>query len=270
MRDAVLLYERVGKVGKVILNRPQVRNALNAELVENFGDAIRQADADPETNVIVLCAAGDKAFTAGFDLKESIGEPIVDVPARRENSLMELNNWRAIWEAKKPVIASVQGYCIGGGVWMAFLSDMLIASEDAKFGEPELKYSYINDVLVEPWKMTMNRVKQMLYLGDFMSAQELKEAGVVNFVVPASQLEAETLKLANRLAEQPAESIRMLKYEVNKTYEIMGMRNAMNFAAEMFHLCRINPVQEQSEFNQIVNEQGLKAALAWKAEQDAK
>ena len=153
---------------------------------------------------------------------------------------------------------------------MAFLSDMLIASEDAKFGEPELKYSYINDVLVEPWKMTMNRVKQMLYLGDFMSAQELKEAGVVNFVVPASQLEAETLKLANRLAEQPAESIRMLKYEVNKTYEIMGMRNAMDFAAEMFNLCRINQVQEQSEFNKIVNEQGLKAALAWKAEQDAK
>ena len=150
------------------------------------------------------------------------------------------------------------------------MSDMLIASEDAKFGEPELKYSYINDVLVEPWKMTMNRVKQMLYLGDFMSAQELKEAGVVNFVVPASQLEAETLKLANRLAEQPAESIRMLKYEVNKTYEIMGMRNAMDFAAEMFNLCRINQVQEQSEFNQIVNEQGLKAALAWKAEQDAK
>ena len=153
---------------------------------------------------------------------------------------------------------------------MAFLSDMLIASEDAKFGEPELKYSYINDMLVEPWKMTMNRVKQMLYLGDFMSAQELKEAGVVNFVVPASQLEAETLKLANRLAEQPAESIRMLKYEVNKTYEIMGMRNAMDFAAEMFNLCRINQVQEQSEFNKIVNEQGLKAALAWKAEQDAK
>lgn len=67
-----------------------------------------------------------------------------------------------------------------------------------------------------------------------------------------------------------AESIRMLKYEVNKTYEIMGMRNAMDFAAEMFNLCRINQVQEQSEFNQIVNEQGLKAALAWKAEQDAK
>ena len=270
MSEEVLLYERVGKVGKVILNRPSVRNALNERLVREFGDMVRQADNDPETNVIVLCAAGEKAFTAGFDLKESIGSPIVDVPARRENSLMELNNWRTLWEAKKPVIASVQGYCIGGGVWMAFMCDMLIASEDAKFGELELKYSYINDVLIEPWKMTMNRVKQLLYLGDFMSAQELKEAGVVNFVVPADRLEEETMKLANRLADQPAESIRMLKYEINKTYEIMGMRNAMDFAAEMFNLCRIHQVQEQSEFNKIVNEQGLKAALAWKAQQEAK
>ena len=269
MSEEVLLYERVGKVGRVILNRPQARNAISREMERAFGDAIRAADADPETNVIVLCAAGDKAFSAGFDLNESIGQPVVDIPARREYTLMELNNWRAIWQANKPVVASVQGYCIGGGVWMAMLCDLLIASEDAKFGEPELKYSYINNVLIEPWKMTMNRVKQFLFLGDFMSAQEMKEAGVVNFIVPLDKLEEETMKLAKRLADQPAESIRMLKYEVNKSYEIMGMRNAMDFAAEMFNQCRIHQLQEQSEFNKIVQEQGLKAALAWKAEQDA-
>lgn len=270
MSEEVLLYERVGKVGKVILNRPKVRNALNRELVEGFGDAIRAADADPETNVIVLCASGEKAFTAGFDLKESIEEPIVDVPARRENSLMELNNWRTLWEAKKPVVASVQGYCIGGGVWMAMMSDLVVAADNAQFGEPELKYSYANDVLPEPWKMSMNRVKQFLFLGDFWSAQDMKEAGVVNFVVPADQLEAKTMEIANRLADMPAEAMRILKYEINQTYEIMGMHQAQKFAAEMFNLCRINQVQEQAEFNKIVNEQGLKAAMAWKAEQEAK
>ena len=76
MSEEVLVYERVGKVGKVMLNRPKVRNALNRELVEGFGNAICKADADPETNVILLCAAGEKAFTAGFDLKESIEAPI--------------------------------------------------------------------------------------------------------------------------------------------------------------------------------------------------
>ncbi len=270
MGEEVLIYERIGKVGKVILNRPKVRNALNRELVEGIGPAIRRADADPETNVIVLCAAGDKAFTAGFDLKESISSPIVNVPDRRENTLMELNNWRTLWDAKKPVIASVQGYCIGGGVWLALLCDMIIASEDAKFGEPELKYSYVNDVLIEPWKMPMNKAKELAFLGDFMTAAELKDMGVVNRIVPLEQLEEETMKLANRLAEQPAESIRMLKYEINKTYEIMGMRNAMDFAAEIFNLCRINQVQEQAEFNRIVNEQGLKAAMAWKEAAKAK
>ena len=115
MSEEVLLYEKVGKVGKVIINRPKVRNALNHELVTHFGEYIRRADEDPDTNVIVLCAAGEKAFTAGFDLKESIETPIVDVPARREDSLMELSNFRSVWEAKKPVIAAVQGYCIGGG-----------------------------------------------------------------------------------------------------------------------------------------------------------
>jgi len=270
MSEEVLLYEKVGKVGKVILNRPKVRNALNRELVEGFGDAIRRADADPDTNVIVLCAAGEKAFTAGFDLKESIEQPIVDVPARRENSLMELNNWRTLWEAKKPVVCAVQGYCIGGGVWMAMLSDLIIAADNAQFGEPELKYSYANDVLPEPWKMTMNRVKQFLFLGDFWSAQDMKEAGVVNFVVPADQLEAKTMEIANRLADMPAEAMRILKYEINQSYEIMGMHQAQKFAAEMFNLCRINQVQEQAEFNKIVNEQGLKAAMAWKAEQEGK
>lgn len=270
MSEEVLLYEKVGKVGKVILNRPKVRNALNRELVEGFGDAIRRADADPDTNVIVLCAAGEKAFTAGFDLKESIEQPIVDVPQRRENSLMELNNWRTLWEAKKPVVCAVQGYCIGGGVWMAMLSDLIIAADNAQFGEPELKYSYANDVLPEPWKMTMNRVKQFLFLGDFWSAQDMKEAGVVNFVVPADQLEAKTMEIANRLADMPAEAMRILKYEINQSYEIMGMHQAQKFAAEMFNLCRINQVQEQAEFNKIVNEQGLKAAMAWKAEQEGK
>ena len=270
MSEEVLLYEKVGKISKVILNRPKVRNALNSVLMENFGDFIRRADADPDTNVIVLCAAGEKAFTAGFDLKESIGSPIVEVPARRENSLMELNTLRTIWEAKKPVIASVQGYCIGGGVWFAFMSDLVVAADNAQFSEPELKYSYASDVLPEPWKMSMNRVKQFLFLGDFWSAQEMKEAGVVNFVVPADQLEAKTMEIANRLADMPAEAMRILKYEINQSYEIMGMHQAQKFADEMFNLCRINQVQEQAEFNKIVNEQGLKAAMAWKAEQEGK
>lgn len=132
----VLLYEKTGKIGRVIINRPKARNAFNQELVENLGEFIKLADQDPDTNVIVISAVGDKAFSAGFDIKESIGEPIVDVIPRRENTAMELNTWREVWKCKKPVIASVQGFCIGGGLHLAFMCDLIIAAEDARFGEP--------------------------------------------------------------------------------------------------------------------------------------
>ena len=262
--EKALLYEQFGRVVKLTINRPAKRNALNHAVMQGLHDAFDKIAEDDSVSVVVIGGKGEKAFTAGFDLKESIGSPIVDVPERRENSLMELNNWRAIWECKKPVICAVQGYCIGGGVWMAMLSDLIIAADNAQFGEPELKYSYANDVLPEPWKMTMNRVKQFLYLGDFWSAEQMKEAGVVNFVVPAAELEEKTMELANKLADMPAQAMQILKYEINQTYELMGMHQAQKFAAEMFNLCRIHQVQEQAEFNKIVNEQGLKAAMAWK------
>lgn len=260
----VLLYEKTGKIGRIIINRPKARNAFNQELVENLGSFIRRADEDPDTNVIVVSAVGDKAFSAGFDIKESIGEPIVDVVPRRENTRMELNTWREIWNCKKPVIASVQGFCIGGGLHLAFMCDLVIASEDAKFGEPEVAFSYVPDILIEPWKLPMNKARQLLYLGEYLSAEELRECGVVTKVVPFEQLEEETLKIAEKLAEMPADTMAMLKYQINKTYEIQGMTNAMDFAAEIFSLCRINQAQTQREFNEIVTKQGLKAALDWK------
>jgi len=260
----VLLYEKTGKIGRVIINRPKARNAFNQELVENLGEFIKLADQDPDTNVIVISAVGDKAFSAGFDIKESIGEPIVDVIPRRENTAMELNTWREVWKCNKPVIASVQGFCIGGGLHLAFMCDLIIASEDARFGEPEVAFSYVPDILIEPWKLPMNKARQLLYLGEYLTAEELRECGVVNKVVPFEKLEEETMKIAGRLAEMPSDTMMMLKYQVNKTYEIQGMVNAMDFAAEIFSLCRINQDQTQKEFNEIVNSQGLKAALDWK------
>ena len=262
--EDVILYKREGKIGRLIINRPKARNAFNAELVEKLGSFIKMAAEDTSTNVIVISAAGDKAFSAGFDIKESINEPIVEVVPRRENTKLELESWREVWRCKKPVIASVQGYCIGGGLHLAFMCDLIIASEDAKFGEPELAFSYIPDILIEPWKLPMNKVREILYLGEYLSAAELKECGVVNRVVPYEKLEEETVRIAERISGMPEDTVGMLKYQINKTYEIQGMVNAMDFAAEMFNLCRINQVQTQQEFNSIVKGQGLKEALAWK------
>ena len=110
----------------------------------------------------------------------------------------------------------------------------------------------------------MNKARQLLYLGEYLTAEELRECGVVNKVVPFEKLEEETMKIAGRLAEMPSDTMMMLNCQVNKTYAIQGMVNAMDFAAEIFSLCRINQAQTQKEFNEIVNSQGLKAALDWK------
>lgn len=267
---SVILYERIGKVSKLTLNRPESRNAFNRAMVARLPEALEQAENDPDTNVVVIAASGEKAFSAGFDIKESITEPIIDVVGRRRETTHELTSWMKVWDLKKPVIASVQGYCIGGGLHLAFMCDMIVASDDAKFGEPELAFSYIPDILIEPWKLPMNKARELLYLGEYMSSQELATYGVVNKVVPYAELEEATMRMAGKIADMPADAVQMLKYQINKTYEMQGFKNAMDFAAEMFNQCRINQAQTQGEFNTIVTEQGLKAALQWKAEQEAK
>lgn len=264
---SIILYQKERHIARIILNRPEARNAINQALVEKLGDALDEAARDHDVHVAVISATGDKAFSAGFDLKESVGNPIVDVPARRENTQFELGTWLKIWEMNKPVIASVQGYCIGGGLHLALMCDLLFAAEDAKFGEPEVAYSYIPDILIEPWKLPFNKARELLYLGEFMSAAELHRLGVVNRLFASADLEEETMKIAQKLADMPRETMAMLKAQVNKTYEIKGFRNAMDAAAEMFNLCRINQAQSETEFNNIVNERGLKEALEWKEAQ---
>jgi len=267
---SVILFEKTGHIGKIILNRPEARNAFNRELIGKLEEALDQANADEDVHVIVISAAGDRAFSAGFDLKESISDPIIEVGKRRSNTEKELSSWQKVWNAKKPVIAEVQGYCIGGGLHLAFMCDMIIASEDAKFGEPELGFSYVPDILIEPWKLPMNKARELLYLGEFMTAQELHSYGVVNKVVPLASLEEETMKVAEKIASMPKDAVTILKYQLNKTYEIQGLKNAMDFAAELFNLCRINQAHTEGEFNEIVREQGLKAAISWKEDQKNK
>ena len=260
----VVLYERIGKIGKITLNRPEARNAFNRELVRKLGELLNQASEDPEINVVLITAAGDKAFSAGFDIKESISDPIINVPERRVLTGTELATWRSVWNCKKPVIAACQGYVIGGGLHLAFMCDLIVAAEDAKFGEPELKFSYVPDILIEPWKLPMNKARQLLYLGEMLTAQELKECGLVNKIVPYEKLEETAMEMAEKVAAMPTDAVQILKFQVNKTYEMQGMVNAMDMAAEMFNLCRINQAQTQEAFNKIVREEGLTAALEWK------
>lgn len=258
---SVLLYEKHGEIAKIILNRPEKRNALNSAMIRGIGESLEKA-ADPEVKVLILCGAGEKAFTAGFDLKESMENNITDIVERRADTKSEIDFFMKLWHFPKPVIASVQGYCIGGGNTLSFMSDMIIAADNAQFGNPEMLLGYVPQIPIEIWKMPFNKAREWFYMSKYLSAQELHGLGVVNEVVPFEQLGERTMEVAKQIARVPADSMRMTKYALNKAYELQGLTHTIDFVSEMFNLGRTHMQQnEMAKFRDSINKGGLKAAL---------
>lgn len=257
-----LLYEKSDNIAKIIMNRPKKRNAINSNIMQGLKESFAKAKDDSEVKVVILKGAGDKAFTAGFDLVESMQHNITDVVDRRADTSSEIDFFINMWEFPKPIIAQVQGYCIGGGVTLSFLCDIIVASEDATFGNPEILLGYIPQFPIEIWKMPFNKVREFYYLSKYFTAKEMEKMGVVNFVVPFENLEQKALEVAQQVAKIPHESMRMMKHSINKCYELQGMRHTIDFAAEMFNLGRIHMQKTQvGDFKEGIIKDGLKSAL---------
>ena len=137
--ENALLYEQIGKVVKLTINRPAKRNAMNHAVIQGLHDAFDKIAADDSVSVVVIGGAGEKAFTAGFDLKESANSNITDVMERRADTHNENALWMKMWNLHKPIITMIHGYTIGGGITIAMLSDMVFAaSEGLTLGNPEV------------------------------------------------------------------------------------------------------------------------------------
>lgn len=257
-----LLYEKEGTVAKIIMNRPEKRNAINSAMLRGINESLDRAASDSEVRVVVLSGAGEKAFTAGFDLNEVMEHNITNIVERREDTASEIDFFMKMWRFPKPIIAQVQGYCIGGGITLAMLSDMIIASEEATFGNPEIVLGFIPQFPIEIWKMPFAKVREFFYMGKFYTAKEMADMSVINKVVSFDKLEKETMETAERVAQIPPESMTMMKYSLNKCYELCGMRDTIDFAAEMFNLGRTHMQQTQvNEFREDIANGGLKKAL---------
>jgi len=253
-----LLYEQFGKVVKLTINRPTKRNALNKAVIQGLHDAFDKIAEDDSVSVVVIGGAGEKAFSAGFDLKESAGENIVDVLERRADTANESKLWYKMWNLKKPILTMIHGYTIGGGITIAMMSDLVFAAEEGlKLGNPEVALGYISSFPISLYKFPFNKVRELCYMGNFWNSQDLKEAGFVNKIFPYEKLEEETMKIAQRIAETPLFSLSMMKQELNKGYENMGFYNTMDYAAEMFNLCRMH-MNLATDFSKSINENGLK------------
>lgn len=227
-------YETVryepGPVARVILNRPESRNAQNRLLLRELHDALMTASADPEVRVIVLSGVG-RDFSAGHDIKEMRDDPSMQGETDFKNVWQRYErvrvtyaedhlSWRNI---PKPTVAMVQGYCIFGGWMIAAAMDFIFASEEALF----LALPYPADYWTVSWELGPRKTKEILFENRFITAQEGLDLGLVNRVYPREDLERETLAYAERVAENDPLALRDLKLFVNQTMDGMGFTQSV-------------------------------------------
>src|SRR5437016_13733135 len=228
MTTPLVTYAVDGKVGIVSLNRPDKLNAISPDLKKMLVERFHEADRDPATSLVVLRAEG-RSFCAGYDISPNPARA-----ARRGNALAwheSLTDDVALemtpWEMKKPVIASVQGNCLGGGCELAMMCDLTIAADDALFGEPEIRFSNVGPALVMPFVIGLKRARELLFLGDPIDAQTALQYGMVNRVVPRADLAAATMKLARRLALISPEALAGTKLASQRRADAAGFRSPL-------------------------------------------
>jgi enoyl-CoA hydratase len=268
MTAHLVTYVVDGRVGIISLNRPEKLNAINTPLKSALVERFHAADRDPATSVIVLRGEG-RSFCAGYDIAPNPARV-----ARRHNALAwhqsladDVAFETTPWELQKPVIASVQGHCLGGGCELAMMCDLTIAADDALFGEPEIRFSNVGPALVMPFIIGAKRARELLYLGDTIDAPTALAYGMVNRVVRRAELEAATLKFAHRLALVSPEALASTKLALNRGADAAGLRNAIRAGLDVLAPLYAAPTDVGTRFDEIREQEGLGAALRWRAAQ---
>jgi enoyl-CoA hydratase len=250
--NEAVTYAKRGKIAVVTLNRPEYRNAQNSVMTYALDAAFQRAVDDADVSVIVLAGNG-KHFSAGHD----IGTPGRDHHVHYDNKAvmwwdhvdreggdqryareMEVylgmcRRWR---ELPKPTIAMIQGACIAGGLMLAWVCDLIVASDDAFFSDPVVRMGIPGvEYFAHPWVLGPRAAKEILFTGDRFSAQRAYEWGMVNRVVPREDLETETFAIAERISAMPQFGLALTKKAVNQCEDQMGMRNGMDSVFGLHH-----------------------------------
>ncbi len=253
-----------GRVGVLTFNRPEVLNAFNSALIGEVGRALHEFASNPAVNAIVVHGSG-RAFSAGFDLKESAAKGVLDAEQWRAVIEADFDFIIQFWDCPKPTIAAVHGYCLAGAFELALACDITVAAAGTMFGEPEVRFGSGIVALLLPWIAGPKQAKELLLTGnDRISAERALEIGIVNRVVPDGEQLEHAMEIARTISAAAPASVQMTKRAINRSYEIMGMRQALLAAVETDIFIESSGGPERAEFNRIRKEQGLKAALVWR------
>lgn len=259
-----VLYETRGPVALITLNRPKRLNAMDQPMLDALQAACNRAEADDAVGAVVVTGAG-KAFSSGFDLQAQAANTPQGVAEWRPVLRRDFDAAMRFWNFPKPTIAAVHGPALAGACELTMACDITIATEDAIFGEPELKFGAGIVVMILPWIVGPKRAKEIILLGlDQIPAEEARAMGLINRVVANGTDVEEALALARRMAGMDRTLVRQTKRAINRAYSIMGMNEALEAGLEIDTLIEGEGMPTKTQFLDIARTDGLRAALAWR------
>jgi enoyl-CoA hydratase len=261
-----LLYAVDDRVATITLNRPERHNALSQPLVDEIMAAVAEADADDNVRVVVVTGAGGRAFSAGYDIKDSAAQPKRTLAQWRARMQKDIKFTYSVWDCSKPVIAMMDGFCYAGALEFAMCCDMRYCADTSTFAAVEARFSNGIATMIMPW-LIGQRCRALLYTGDSIDSAEAYRLGLVDKVFPKATLHAEVTKIAKRMSRVSADCLKWNKRSVNHAFETMGLRNAIMYGAEASAIMDATSSPEADQFDAIRRAEGLPAALKWRTEQ---
>ena len=267
MSEPTVILEKDGRIGRIILNRPDVLNAINDQLPADLETCVEEANQDDDIHVIVLSGRGD-AFCAGYDLTyyaeaNGSGNVTQDMPwdPMKDYAFMKRNTERfmSLWRSYKPVIAKVHGHAVAGGSDIALCCDLIIMADDAKIGYMPVRVWGCPTTAMWVYRLGAQGAKRMLLTGDKITGREAASLGLALEAVPADDLDARVDGLAERMAGIPRNQLMMQKLMINQAYDNMGLENTQMIATVFDGITRHSP--EGMNFKKRSEEMGWKQAV---------
>jgi enoyl-CoA hydratase len=250
MPEPVVLYKQEGRIGRIILNRPEVMNAINNELPRALEAAVKQANEDSSVHVIVLSGAGS-AFCAGYDLSlyaeakdsDPATEPGKPWDPMKDYAMMMANTecFMSVWRSFKPVICKIHGFAVAGGSDIALCSDLIVMADDARIGYMPVRVWGCPTTAMWVYRLGPEMAKRMLFTGDKIDGKEAERIGLIYKSVPPQELDRTVEDLARRISTVPQNQLMMQKLMINQALENMGLRNTQMIATLFDGITRHSP-----------------------------
>jgi enoyl-CoA hydratase len=268
MTEEVVKYSKAKGIATITLNRPDKANTLRMEVIERMSNALEDANRNRAVKVIVLEGAGDN-FCGGFDFSDGLEhydilmeegyDPGLDVQMVCDQYMSYIPKFMGLWRGLKPTIAKVHGYCVGGGSELALCADLVVASDDARFGTPYSRVWGCHLTGMWVYRLGLAKAKYYALTGDWISGKEAAEIELINFSYPLEELDDRVQALAERLTNIPTTQLISMKLIVNQAYENMGLHSTQTLGPVLDGIMRNTP--EGREFVRIAKSEGVRSVI---------